>query len=340
MILIFLVSIPFYFFLNQFFIKHNILIDKTETSIHKSKVSTMKNTPLTGGLIFIIILFFTPVLESKFLMISIIFIYILGLLSDLNIISSPLKRIFFQCLIIVFLVLSTNLEIKTISIDFFDKMLEMSFFNTAFLLLCILVLINGSNFLDGLNTLLVVYFIICLTAMYVASNFYNLQLDFELIKNTIIIFFIIFLFNFFGKSFLGDSGSYAISLFVGVICVQFIYKNSQVVSPYFIAILLWYPAIENLFSIIRRINSKRNFSSADNLHLHHLIYQFIKARKFFNNQIITNSVSGILINLYNFFIILISLFFLSNSKILVTLILANISIYLIIYLFLRKLKFK
>ena len=100
----FLFFILLYFYLNQFFIKKNILIDKIESSSHKSKVSTIGRTPLTGGLIFVIFLFFTPIVENKILIISLFSIYILGLLSDLNILSSPSKRIFFQSLIIIILV--------------------------------------------------------------------------------------------------------------------------------------------------------------------------------------------------------------------------------------------
>ena len=89
-----------------------------------------------------------------------------------------------------------NLEIRTISIDFFDKILEINFFNIIFLLFCLLVLVNGSNFLDGLNTLVVVYFLICLVSIFISSNYYNLILDYELLKNIIVFLSIISLFNF------------------------------------------------------------------------------------------------------------------------------------------------
>ena len=70
----------------------------------------------------------------------------------------------------------------------------------------------------------------------------------------------------------------SLGFLIGTGSIKFIYDNPQIVSPYFIALILWYPAIENLFSIIRRAFSKKNLSSADNLHLHHLIYQFLKKK--------------------------------------------------------------
>ena len=59
-------------------------------------------------------------------------------------------------------------------------------------------------------------------------------------------------FNFFGKSFLGDSGTYSIGFLIAIISIKFAYENYSLISPYFVASILWYPAIENLFSILRR----------------------------------------------------------------------------------------
>ena len=46
----------------------------------------------------------------------------------------------------------------------------------------------------------------------------------------------------------------------------------------FIVIILWYPAFETLFSIIRKIIYKSQPSSPDNYHLHHLIYLFFNKK--------------------------------------------------------------
>ena len=196
-------------------------------------------------------------LQDVYFLISILLIYILGLMSDLNILSSPLKRILLQSFVLLTFIIIEGLEVRTISIDFMDNLLKVEVLNIFFILLCLLVLINGSNFIDGLNTLVVNYFLMCLIAIYISSNYYNFELDYELFKNIIIILSIISFFNLFGKSFLGDSGTYSLAFLVGVLCMKFIYDNPQVISPYFIALLLWYPAIENLFSIIRRTISKK-----------------------------------------------------------------------------------
>ena len=50
-------------------------------------------------------------------------------------------------------------------------------------------------------------------------------------------------------------------------------------SPFFIALLFWYPAFENLFSILRRkFYQGKNVKYADNLHLHHLLFNVLKQK--------------------------------------------------------------
>ena len=148
-------------------------------------------------------------LQDVYFLISILLIYILGLMSDLNILSNS-QRIPLQSFVLLTFIIIEGLEVRTISIDFMDNLLKVEVLNIFFILLCLLVLINGSNFIDGLNTLVVNYFLMCLIAIYFSSNYYNFELDFELFKNIIIILSIISFFNLFGKSFLGDSGTYSL----------------------------------------------------------------------------------------------------------------------------------
>ena len=77
----------------------------------------------------------------------------------------------------------------------------------------------------------------------------NLIIDEKFIMMIFSILSIIYLFNLFGKVFMGDGGSYLISFIFGVFLIKF-YIQNPLISPYFIMCLLWYPAFENLFSII------------------------------------------------------------------------------------------
>ena len=114
--------------LNFIFKKLNILIDQTSISSHKSFINGSKTIPLTGGLVFFLILIFFLPENYKYLNILIFFIFLVGLLSDLNILHSPIFRIIFQTIIIVvFLFLFDNF-VTSIRIDFFDNLLNIFFY--------------------------------------------------------------------------------------------------------------------------------------------------------------------------------------------------------------------
>ena len=154
----------------------------------------------------------------------------------------------------------------------------------------------------------------------------NVDLSNILIIFLILISFIIF--NLFNKSFLGDGGTYLLSFLIRIILIKFYLSNN--VSPYFIVTLLWYPAFENFFSIVRRLFfMKRNIDKPDNLHLHHMIYSKLN-KKFKNKFIIKNGV-GLLLSTYNFLIFFISKNFIYQSLIQVYLILFSIILYISVY---------
>jgi UDP-N-acetylmuramyl pentapeptide phosphotransferase/UDP-N-acetylglucosamine-1-phosphate transferase len=151
---------------------------------------------------------------------------------------------------------------------------------------------------------------------------------------------VIFVFNFFSKIYLGDAGVFLLSFIIGYELIQISNLNSepntQYISPIFIVLLLWYPAFENLFSIIRKSSRRINPTEPDNRHLHHLLFLFIK-NKIIDNQY-TNSLSANLINFYNLIIFIVGSNYFFNTKILSYILMINISIYSICYYLLLKTK--
>jgi UDP-N-acetylmuramyl pentapeptide phosphotransferase/UDP-N-acetylglucosamine-1-phosphate transferase len=332
----FLLFTLFHFIINKIFVKKNFLLDKQNISHHKKKVISNLKTPLSGGFIFIILATFTCQNLGYLLLFFILTLYLIGLASDINFISSPKIRILLQALCVLFFIILNDLSIRTLSIGVLDKALTFKIFNIIFLLACLLVLINGFNFLDGINTLVIGYFIICIFSIYYISKKNGLFLDFILIENLLMIFFTIYVFNFFGKSFLGDSGTYSISFLVGILSVNFAHDNYLLISPYFIACILCYPAFENLFSIIRRLFSHNQLSKADNFHLHHLLYEFIEKNFLKKSKLFINTFTGILINIYLVFSAFLATVYFNDTKSLLLIIFFNFNIYLVVYFILYK----
>ena len=148
------------------------------------------------------------------------------------------------------------------------------------------------------------------------------------------IFFIFYLANLFQKSFLGDNGTYFIATFMAIFVISFININSSI-SPLLALNLLWYPAFENLFTIIRRLHINKKIYVADKQHFHTLLM-----KKFLNPKInitVSNSITGAVLNLLMSIGIFISINYYNNSKVLITILFCNIISYILIYfLFLFK----
>ena len=108
--------------------------------------------------------------------------------------------------------------------------------------------------------------------MYLYDNL-NLNYELEFLDQLLILLFILLVFNLLNKIYLGDSGIYLISLFTGFVVIN-LYMNNPEFSPYFMANLLWYPAFEILFSLIRKIFSKLSPMDPDTFHLHQLLFYF------------------------------------------------------------------
>ena len=226
---------------NFVFKKFNILIDQTNISSHKSFINGHKTIPLSGGFIFFLILVFFLPESYQYFTILIFFIFLTGLLSDLDILHSPFLRIIFQTIIIVVYLFLFDNFVSSIRVDFFNNLLNIFFIKLFFTSFCILVLINGTNFIDGVNTLVVGYFILVVSNVLYLTEVNSFNLDILLVSTCLTCLVTIYIFNFFGKIYLGDGGAYLISFVIGVTLIKFSNDN-YLVSPYYIVALLWYPA--------------------------------------------------------------------------------------------------
>ena len=304
----------------------NFFLEINSYEKHK-KITNNQKTFFIGGLLILIgILLIDIKLEFKFLCIA---IYFIGLCSDKKYLSSPNLRLFLQTLVILFSIYSLDLKIEETRLDFLDNLLKFDIVSVIFTAFCILILINGSNFIDGINCNLILYYLIItfLIIFIFNDNFYSFVNKDDLY---IISFFLclILLFNFFGKIISGDSGAYLISFFWGLNLIN-ISSNENFISPFFIVLLLWYPAFENFFSILRKVKLNKSALNADFNHFHQLLFLFLNLK--IKNKRIANNLSGITINVYNLSIFLIAVNYFNQTEIMVLLTLFNISIYLICY---------
>ncbi len=293
------------------------------------KFTTKDQIPLTGGIfIFLYSVIFYYEYNSLFCLYLLSFL-ILGILSDKKITASPKLRFFIQISLVIVFVFEFNLTISDIRIDYLNYLLENDFFKYFFVVFCLMILINGTNFIDGCNTLVVGYYIIVAFIVYHLKLYEYLNISNEIFLSLLVFLAILYIFNFFDKFYLGDSGSYLISIIIGSILILIYQTNSQI-SPYFIVVLLWYPAFETFFSILRKSFKKDSPLEPDTNHLHQLIFLFLN-KKFKNNKY-NNPLSSNIINIYNFILLFLASGKIQDSKFQIMIIVINIVIYLLVYL--------
>tara|TARA_Y100001970_G_C14135891_1_gene804251 strand:+ start:394 stop:1428 length:1035 start_codon:yes stop_codon:yes gene_type:complete len=296
-----LISLIIIFGLNFFLIKSNKFI---YNPLEEHKESFNEKILISGGLsIFLFLLVFNffnhKTIIINYISLLTIVIFFLGLFSDLKKIG-PALRLFFLLLITLFYVSSNNLYIYDLQFsiinNFFDKNLIAAIIFSS---LCIVILVNGINFVDGVHGLAILYVIITILLLnyfvyQVNVEFINFEDSLYLIPTLIILYFL----NINEKVFLGDSGSYLLAAALGFSAIKI--SNLENLSyPYVYANLLIYPAFEVLFSIVRKSINKKNPLNPDRKHLHHLIQNYFTRKKFSlkNSKIFT----GIVINSFILF---------------------------------------
>ena len=303
---------------------------------HQNFSTKLLGNPIGGYSIFLFILFFKFYFDY-FELFFLFCIFVSGILSDNKIFNSPIRRLIFQILIIITCISFSELGIVSTRIDFVDSLLMNNIINILFTTFCILIVINGSNFIDGLNGLVIGYYSVILLILLNSDLEIKLNFQESLLLNFLIVLLVLLIANFANKIFLGDNGSYLIGFLFSIYLIRIHQINSEL-SPYFIILLLWYPCFENLFSIIRKKVSKISITNPDNNHLHQLFFLFISKKFKIQNKLLANNITSIIINIYNFSIFYIGFQKLNSSNLQIKLIAINILIYICFYYYLKKFK--
>ena len=323
---------------NFIFKSKNFLLSYTGL---KHQIYNQQNKiPLSGGFVLLIYFLMNHYDQNITLTFYIFLFFLIGLIGDLNLFKSVMIRFLLQILLIVFFVISINISVMDLRVSFLNEILDNFYFNIFFVSFCFLVLVNGSNFIDGCNGLAIGYYLIIYVLLYYLIKNQIIVSDIDLFLSIIFCLLILLIFNLLNKLFLGDNGIYILSIVTGYILVEIVNLNNNI-SPYYIMNLLWYPAFEILFSMLRKIRSNFSPMKPDTNHLHQLVFFYYKCRFSFS-QTINNSLVGITINLYNLILIFIFSIYPENSKFQLILVIINIINYLIIYklLFDSKIMFK
>lgn len=295
-------------------------------------VNTEEASVIGGSCLILSLLILNFINFNYFFIEYAVLIFFIGLLSDINIIQSPKKRLLLIVITIYFFSLIENFSILKTNVFYIDQLIiNSNFLNAVFFVFCLSILINGCNFIDGINNNLNLYFLSSnVIILFMKLKFeLNIDLNIFLILITLIFSF----FNFFDKIFLGDSGAYLIGFILGTDLVYLFNYNNEI-SKFFAVLILFYPCFEVLFSIIRRFIIRYSPLIADTEHLHTILVNFfIKQKK---EKKIAHLLSSGFLNIIFIIPVFFNLQEIHHTKKILISLLISASVYLILYKVLRK----
>ena len=330
-IYLFSIFVIFFSFLLITLCKRNSFLMNRVGHVHQ-EFAGHSNIPLVGGVVIFFSMGLSSFYDANLILLYFAAMFVIGLLSDLKKLNSPIIRFLLQLFLIIIFLYSSNITLTNTRIYFLDYLLTNYLFSIFFTSFCILIIINGSNFIDGVNSLVLGYYIIILAVLLLLQN-QDFLVSFSFPINLLISCLIILYFlNLFNKLYLGDSGAYFLGFLFSIELINFYLQND--ISPFYIVLLLWYPAFENLFSILRKTNLRKSPISPDTNHLHQLIFAFWKSKNY--SSIKASNITGISINIYNGIIMMVATMDPTNTQFQITLIVISLIVYTFVYIRLSK----
>jgi UDP-GlcNAc:undecaprenyl-phosphate GlcNAc-1-phosphate transferase len=236
-----------------------------------------KPTPLLGGIMafssFLLINLYSIFLHDLNKTSLIIFAcclscLTLGLIDDVKRVSYKYKFLILITIFYLFISLDPNLQLNKIYFATLNENFYLNYLSIPFTILCLLLLTNAINLIDGINGLCILISIIFIT--WLITTFLNTE---PLYMVIIISLIYILYFNLKKNIFLGDSGSLFLGCLIGLnIILNYNKEISKIDFPVEnIFIVLMLPGLDMLRVFAIRLVNKKNPFSPDRMHLHHLL---------------------------------------------------------------------
>ena len=245
----------------------NIFDQPNKRKIHKYP------TPLVGGICLFITISIALVLNlfENYLSLTKFNIYVLfyliffatGLWDDAKSLSPKIKTFIITATIIILIPFESDFVVRELNFKYTNKQIILGNFSLLFTVFCIFALYNALNFIDGYNgsaTSIIIFWTFVL-----------------LIKNpnilyflTIIIMILIFIYNIFGKIFLGNSGTSLLSIFFSLSIINDYNIISTIYADEILLILL-FPGLDMIRVTFERILNKKKVYYPDKTHFHHYL---------------------------------------------------------------------
>ena len=214
------------------------------------------------------VFYFDLILSSIWTCITILLIFIVGVLDDHHDTSPNIK--FFVIILSTVLLSFDHIIINDLG-TFFGFELSLGWFALPFTIFAVVGFTNALNLIDGLDGLAATVSIVILGTFF-AVGYQNDDLFMMLVSGAFISALLAFLvFNWHPASiFMGDSGSLTLGFVISMLAIKSL-EYLPTISILFIAAI---PILDTLVVMIRRKLNGRSMFSADRCHIHHILRHF------------------------------------------------------------------
>jgi UDP-N-acetylmuramyl pentapeptide phosphotransferase/UDP-N-acetylglucosamine-1-phosphate transferase len=281
----------------QWITRSSFVEDKVDKhGIAEAKISRLGGAVVIGcSLVFLLIDASSPYLStaegplglSYFTWVGCLLCALLGLFEDFrNDVLNPRSRLFSKAFIFFLtLCLWPDLVPTVLNISFLDMLLAYPVVAWLLTIIFCVGFLNASNMADGANGLMPGVFFITFYIFALETN----EPIYHILTTTSGSFLIFNVIS--GRLFLGDAGTYGLG--AAVVLSGLIFYNNGTFSALFMAVLLAYPCLEMVATIVRRILSGRSVVLPDNFHFHNRLHFHLAKR--IRSVTAANSVTGLLI---------------------------------------------
>lgn len=247
--------------------------------VHLNEIPRLGGFLIFTFLIFVVFIDFEQSSLLCNLLISSVPILMVGIKEDIFHNTSNHARLIGMTLSVILFFTIHPMIFPKIDLPILGEIISNYYVGLPFFLFASLVIINGTNLIDGMNGLMAFSTLSQLVALLFLTV---LSADYEISKVIVLLIIPILIFLFFnfplGRIFIGDFGAYFIGFTMSMIVIIFFGRNPQLLS-WNAVLILFYPSIELLFSFIRKIFiDKIGSQTADNKHLHTLLFNYYKKR--------------------------------------------------------------
>ena len=313
----------------------DINVRKSAQTLHKKSISRFGGVAIYLSTILTAYLFGFGLSSNVFwILIFCLPAFMVGFIDDLKFNIDPRLRIILLIPTPILFFYFAEISVTDLDLGYFDDFLEIEFLALCFLCFAMVGMMNAFNLIDGINGQLSSYLVSIIIALKVIENISGSDLplsdDFRYFTNILLGALAgFFLLNLFGKIFLGDAGAY----FLGsIVCFGLIEaQQSNNLSPWAVMLILVYPFTDLIFSVLRR----RFITGGDTMqpdaeHLHHVVYQRFETLKFRHDRV-RHFCTIFFLTIFNFPYIASAVYFANNTLALMSIFIAYIVSYLLIY---------